>query len=153
MCSISSAIGLGLGAMGASMQMSAAGERRDFNAKMIREKARLDYASQAREFIVEKNAALKEAYDASLEGEAAKGMSKAMGGGMGGGTIVNRLSDQSAQMARNVGKANDRADAANYNIVQEGAQTQIQSYWEYNKNELEYKDAQSAAYATLVSGI
>ena len=114
MCDIGLIIGLATGAMQAAGQQETARK----NRKMIRDQQIAEMAQKQRELIVEKNAANKEGYKASLEADRGVSFGIAMGEGMRGITIGNRVAEQKRQGALNVYAAEDRANAAEYNYAQ-----------------------------------
>jgi len=130
MCDPGLAIGLLAGAASAAGQMEAFSK----NRKMINDQARLDHAAQAREFIVESNAANKEAYQASLEADRNKSFLKTLSGSMGS-TVGARNAEQSRQGALSIANARDRTQAAqaNYAFAQEGTTIQAQNRIEANR--------------------
>lgn len=121
MCDFGLALGLAAGVANVAGQASAASK----NSEMVRQQAQLDYAQQEREFVVENNAALKDGYQAQLEGDRAKSTAVASGAGMTGNTAGLRLAEQSRQQALSIANARDRADAAKANYVMAGKSTQI----------------------------
>lgn len=121
MCDLGLVLGLAAGAANVAGQASAASK----NQAMVQKQAQLDYAQQERENIVENNAALKDGYQATLEGDRAKSAAVASGAGMNGNTAGLRVAEQSRQQALSIANARDRADAAKANYVMAGKSTQI----------------------------
>lgn len=101
---------------------------------MIQEQARLQHAANEREFLVETNAANKDAYQAFLEAARGKSAVKTAGGGMYGATMAARGAEQGRQGALSIANAKDRADAANANYALSGKNIQIGAQNQINTN-------------------
>jgi hypothetical protein len=110
MCDLGLTIGLVMGGLQAAGAVDAAKK----NQKMIDDQTRMEHAAQAREFIVESNAANKEAYNASLEAERNKSFLKTTSGSMGS-TVGARNAEQARQGALSIQNARDRSEAAQAN--------------------------------------
>ncbi|MER9205205.1 hypothetical protein [Mesorhizobium sp. M0771] len=121
MCDLGLVLGIGSGIASVAGQASAASK----NQAMVQQQTNLEYAQQEREFVVENNAALKDGYQAQLEGDRAKSTAVASGAGMNGNTAGLRLAEQSRQQALSIANARDRADAAKANYVMAGKSSQI----------------------------
>ena len=121
MCDLGLVLGLAAGAANVAGQASAAAK----NTKMVKDQANLEYAQQQRELVVENNAALKDGYQARLEGDRAKSTAVASGAGMTGNTAGLRFAEQSRQQALSIANARDRADAAKANYAMSGKSTQM----------------------------
>jgi hypothetical protein len=118
MCDFGLVLGLGMGIAQVAGQMSAASA----NQEMVKDQAVIETAEQQREFHVENNAALKDAAQASLEGDRAKSLAVASGAGMTGATAGLRHAEQSRQTSLSIANAKDRSQAAsaNYALQQNG---------------------------------
>lgn len=114
-------LGLAAGAAQVAGQVDAANK----NTKMVQQQTKLENAQQQREYIVENNAALKDGYQAALEGDRAKSAAVASGAGMTGSTTGLRLAEQSRQQSLSIANARDRADASKANYALAGKSTQI----------------------------
>ena len=114
MCDISALIGLASGGLQAIGQNETAKK----NNKMVRDQQIAEMAMKQRELIIEKNAANKEGYEATLEKDRNVGLVKAQGEGARGLTIGLRKAEQDAQGARSVHNAKDRATNAEFNYEQ-----------------------------------
>ena len=121
MCDLGSLLAISAGAAEAAGQASAA----DKNRGLIKKQAQLEYAAQEREFLVETDAANKDAYQAALEGDRAQAAVKAAGAGMQGTTAGLRSAEQSRQSALSIANAKDRQAAAGANYALSGKGTQI----------------------------
>lgn len=121
MCEPGLAIGILTGAAQAAGQMEAFNK----NKKMINDQTRLEHAAQAREFIVESNAANKEAYNAALESDRNKSYLKTISGSRGT-TVGERNAEQSRQGALSIQNARDRSEAAKANMVFAGQSSTIE---------------------------
>lgn len=119
MCEIGMILGLAMGVAGAAGKAETARK----NQELVVQQTRLEHARQAREYIVEANAATKEAYDASLERDRGIAYVTAMGQGARGNTAGLRVAEQASQGALSINKAKDRREAAKANYVQ-GAATE-----------------------------
>lgn len=126
-------LGLAIGLVSGALQAAGAAEAAQKNQKMIDDQARMEHAAQAREFIVESNAANKEAYSASLEADRNKSFLKTLSGAMGT-TPAERSAEQSRQGALSIANARDRSDAAKANMVFAGQNTTIAAH---NRKEVE----------------
>lgn len=123
MCGLAGVLSIAAGAAQAVGQAQTASA----NIQMAQDQAKLEHSAQAREFIVETNAANKDAFQASLEGDRAKSMVNAMGAGMGGNTAGMRSAEQSRQTALSIANARDRRDAAGANYMLAGKGTSIET--------------------------
>lgn len=121
MCDMGLVLGLAAGAAQVAGQASVAAK----NTKMVQNQTKLEYAQQQREYLVENNAALKDGYQAALEGDRAKSAAVASGAGMTGSSAGLRLAEQSRQQALSIANARDRADASKANYALAGKSTQI----------------------------
>ncbi len=121
MCDPGLILGLAAGAASVGGQAATAAK----NTEMVRQQTALEYAQQDREFIVETNAANKEAYSASLEADRGKAFVAAKGAGMRGSTAGARIAEQARQGALSIANARDRSDAAKSNYKSAGKATQI----------------------------
>lgn len=116
-------IGLASGAAQVAGQMQAA----DTNADIAVQQARLEQASQEREYLIEANASAKEANKAAQERDRAVAEAKVIGADMGGSTAGERVSEQRRQGALMIANAKDRAEAAKGNYVMAGHLSQIKA--------------------------
>lgn len=121
MCDLGLALGIAAGAAQVAGQMDAAAK----NSRMAQQQARLEYAAQEREFLVENNAALKDGYQAQLEGDRAKSAAVVKGQGAFGSTPALQAAEQGRQAALSIANARDRADAAKANYALAGKGSQI----------------------------
>lgn len=121
MCDLGLTLGIASGIASVAGQMQTAGK----NRKLIKQQAQLEYAGQEREFLVEADAANKDAFQAALEGDRAKSALNAAGAGMGGNTAGLRSAEQSRQTALSIANAKDRHAAAGANYALSGKNTQI----------------------------
>ena len=121
MCDFGLVLGLAMGAAQVAGQVSAA----NANQEMVADQAKIEQAEQSREFIVENNAALKDASQATLEGDRAKSLAVASGAGMTGSTVGARFSEQSRQTALSIANAKDRSQAAGANYALQSQATAI----------------------------
>jgi NADH dehydrogenase/NADH:ubiquinone oxidoreductase subunit G len=117
-------LGLAIGLIAGGLQAAGAADTAKKNQKMIDDQARMEHAAQAREFIVESNAANKEAYSSKLEADRNKSFLKTMSGSMGS-TVGARNSEQARQGALSIANARDRSEAARANQAFAGMNTQI----------------------------
>ena len=124
MCDAGFAIGLASGAL----QAQAKGDAASKNIAMFKDQARLEYGKQAREFIVESDAALKESNEAAREGQRARSFVAAKGEGMMGSTAGEQIAEQVSQTSLQINKAKDRRNSAKANNIQAGRHTQIETY-------------------------
>ncbi|WP_319413858.1 hypothetical protein [uncultured Cohaesibacter sp.] len=120
MCDLGLAMGLAMGGLQAAGGMATASK----NQKMIDDQARLEHAANAREFIVESNAANKQAYSAKLEADRNKSYLRTASGSMGT-TVGERNSEQARQGALSIANARDRSEAAQANLAFAGKNTEI----------------------------
>lgn len=120
MCDAGLILGLAAGAASAAGQASTASK----NTKLIQQQVKLENAAQEREFLVETNAANKDAFQASLEADRGKALVATAGAGMRGPTSGLRSAEQSRQGALSIANARDRSDAAGANYVFAGKNTQ-----------------------------
>lgn len=121
MCELGMVLGLAAGAARTVGQAQTASR----NSAIIRRQARLEHAQHERELLVETNAANKEAYRASLEGDATRAAVVASAGGLSGSTVAARAAEQKRQTALSIANARDRTDAARANYVAAGQHTNI----------------------------
>lgn len=121
MCDPGLILGLAAGAASVAGQASVAKK----NTEMVKQQTQLEYAQQEREFIVESNAANKEAYSASLEADRGKAFVSTAGAGMRGSTAGARVAEQARQGALSIANARDRSDAARFNYTSAGKASQI----------------------------
>ena len=121
MCDFGMILGLASGIAGVAGEQAAASE----NMAMANQQARLEHAAQEREFLVEADAANKDAYQAHLEGERGRSFALTSGNGMFGATMAERGAEQQRQAALSIENARDRRDAARANYAMQGKGTQI----------------------------
>lgn len=121
MCDLGLVLGLASGAAAAAGKASTARK----NQRMVVEQARLEHASQARESIIEREAAQKEAYNSSLERDRGLAYIATIGEGMGGATAGLRSAEQSRQGALSINRAKDRAEAGKANYIMSSWNTTI----------------------------
>ena len=131
MCELGLAIGLMSGALSAAGSASASSQ----NQEMIHKQAELEQGENARNFIVEANAANKEAYNASQQADRNKSYLKTASGSMGS-TVGERNAEQSKQGALSIANARDRTEAAQANLAFASTATQIEE--ENRKKQAEY---------------
>ena len=122
-CDLGLTLGLVAGAAQAVGQVQAA----NHNSALIKQSANLEYAGQEREFLVKADAANKEAYQASLEGDRAKAAVIAQGEGMGGSTAGARVAEQARQTALSIQNAKDQREGARANYVMAGKVTKFET--------------------------
>ncbi|RVJ86948.1 virion core protein, T7 gp14 family [Sinorhizobium meliloti] len=115
------AIGAAQGAATAAGEVSAANK----NAAIIIQQTNLEHAAQARERLVEIDAANKEGYQATLEQDRAVAFVTASGEGMGGSTAQARVAEQQRQGALSIANAKDRKEGATVNSLMGGKHSQI----------------------------
>lgn len=121
MCDLGLFLGLASGIAGAIGEADTASKNQD----MVVSQAKLEQATQAREFIVEAEASNKEGYAAKQEADQTKSFVKATGEGMRGSTAGERLAEQDRQGALSIANAKDRADAAGANYQMAGKHSEI----------------------------
>lgn len=126
MC-IAGAPGLILGLASGAAQVAGQMQAADTNANIAVQQARLEHASQEREYVIEAEAASKEAYKAAQERDRAVSAAKVVGAEMGGSTAGDRVSEQNRQGELSIANAKDRADAARGNYVLAGNQSSIKA--------------------------
>ena len=143
MCDIGLIIGLASGAAQAGGEQETARK----NKKIIRDQQIAEMAVKQRELIVEKNAANKEGYKASLEADRNVSYGVAMGEGMRGISIGQRAAEQKRQGALNIYAAEDRADAAEFNYEQG---TTIDAIEARNKMAV-HTPSKAATFANIIS--
>ena len=114
MCTITALLGLASG----GLQAIGENETAKKNNKMVRDQQIAKMAMKQRELIIEKNVANKEGYEATLKRDRATALVNAQGEGIGGLSIGLRRAEQSAQGARSIHNAQDRAESANFNYAQ-----------------------------------
>lgn len=123
MCELGAILGLATGAAQVAGQMQAAST----NADIAVQQARLEHASQEREYLIEAQASTKEAYKAAQERDRAVAEAKVLGAEMGGSTMSERVSEQNRQGELSIANAKDRADAARGNYVMAGNNSTIKA--------------------------
>lgn len=121
MCDFGLVLGLASGIAGVAGEQAASSQ----NMAMANQNARLEHAAQEREFLVEADAANKDAYQAYLEGDRGRSFAKTAGNGMYGTTMAERGAEQQRQAALSIENAKDRRDAASANYRMQGKNTQI----------------------------
>lgn len=126
-------MGLILGMAAAGSQVAAQASAANTNAEIIKRNTQLNYAGLERDFITKTDAANKEGYQATLEGDRAKSTAVVQGAGMHGATPGLRYAEQSRQTALSISSAKDRADAASAGYVAEGKLIQNNSQDAMNK--------------------
>lgn len=84
----------------------------------------MEHGAQAREFIVESNAANKEAYNAKMEADRGVALIRTQAKGSGS-TMGLRVGEQARQGALSIANARDRADAAGANYIGAGMNTTL----------------------------
>lgn len=121
MCDLGLTLGIAAGIANAAGQASAAGK----NIASTKARYQINQAGLQRDFITQTDAANKDAYQASLEGDRARSLALASGAGMTGATAGLRLAEQSRQTALSIANAKDRQDAAGANYILEGKARQL----------------------------
>ncbi|MER9405922.1 hypothetical protein NKI36_17995 [Mesorhizobium caraganae] len=82
------------------------------------------------------NAANKEGYQATLEGDRAKSTAIASGAGMNGNTAGLRLAEQSRQQALSIANAKDQREGAKANYIMQGKADQLGAQDALNKQQM-----------------
>ncbi|MDG4885846.1 hypothetical protein [Mesorhizobium sp. WSM4887] len=123
MCDFGLVLGLAAGAAQAAGEASIASDKQ----RAAVTNYNLQQAANQREFIVNTNAALKDGYQAQLEGDRAKSTAVASGAGMTGSTAGLRVAEQSRQTALSIANAKDQMDGARANYIMTGKSQQIQA--------------------------
>ncbi|MER9373669.1 hypothetical protein [Mesorhizobium sp. M0491] len=123
MCDIGLILGLTAGAASAASEAATASKKQEIALSNYQ----LDQAANEREFIVKTNAANKDGYQATLEGDRAKSLAVASGSGMTGSTAGLRVAEQSRQSALSIANAKDQREGAAANYVMAGKSQQIQT--------------------------
>ncbi len=123
MCDIGAVLGLASGVAAAAGEQDTANK----NTQLVQNQAKLEYANQERERLVEIDAANKQAYQAQMEEDRGVAAVRAQGEGMGGATAGARVAEQKRQGALSIANAKDRISAANANYAMAGKNTQIAS--------------------------
>lgn len=114
---------------------SAVGEAEAADASMDQsiQQAKLEHAAQENERLVQHDAANKDGYQASLEGDRTTSAVRAMGEGMGGATAGQQVAEQRRQTALSIENAKDRKSAANANYAMAGKHSQIMAQNDINR--------------------
>ena len=120
MCDPGLALGLAIGAAQTAGQLQTASK----NRAMVKKQQQLEYASQEREELIQKDAANKDAYQARMEQDRAVSSVKTGGEGMMGATAGLQVAEQKRQGALSIANALDRRDNANANFLSAGKATQ-----------------------------
>ncbi len=94
------------------------------NNKILVEQAHMEHAAQEREFLVETNAANKDAYGAKMEADRGAAFIRAQAKGQGS-TMGLRIGEQHRQGALSIANARDRTEAAHANYIGAGMNTTI----------------------------
>jgi hypothetical protein len=121
MCDLGLTLGLAMGVASAAGTVMTAQK----NAEMVKQQTQLEYAADEREYLVETNAANKEAFQASLEKDRAVSAGIAAGEGARGITPGLQVAEQNRQGALSIANARDRSDAAKANYLLGTKSTQI----------------------------
>ncbi|WP_156939868.1 hypothetical protein [Mesorhizobium sp. LNHC209A00] len=116
-------LGLAAGAASAASEVATASKKQEIALSNYQ----LDQAVNEREFIVKTNAANKEGYQATLEGDRAKSLAVASGAGMTGAAPGLRVAEQSRQTALSIANAKDHREGAKANYVMAGKSQQMQT--------------------------
>ncbi|RUX30380.1 hypothetical protein EOA23_12145 [Mesorhizobium sp. M2A.F.Ca.ET.042.01.1.1] len=123
MCDFGLVLGLAAGAASAAGEAAVASDKQ----KAALTNYNLQQAANEREFIVNTNAALKDGYQAQLEGDRAHSAAVASGAGMTGPTAGLRVAEQSRQTALSIANAKDQMDGAKANYIMTGKSQQLQA--------------------------
>lgn len=129
MCELSMILGIAAGAASAAGQASAAAA----NSKSVVARYNFNQASNEHDFVTKANAANKEGYQATLEGDRAKSAAITAGAGMSGNTAGLRLAEQSRQQALSIANAKDQREGAQANYVMQGKGNQLEAQDTLNK--------------------
>lgn len=113
MCFVDTGLGIAAGVAQLAGQATAASHK----AAAIKQQHDIETTVEAHNLIVENDAANKEAYQATLEGDRAKSWAVATGAGMTGATPGLRWAEQSRQEALSIASAKDRARGAQANYA------------------------------------
>lgn len=143
MCDFGLVLGLAAGVAQTVGQMQAA----QANQNMARQQAVIDNTAHQREFLVENNAALKDAAQASLEGDRAKSLAVASSSGMTGATPGLRAAEQSRQTALSIANAKDRSQAARANYSLQTHSTAVRA----NNQIASHQVSPFAAFANIAT--
>lgn len=119
--------GLIIGALSAAAGEVGKSQAAGVNAGIANQQARLEHASQEREFMIEANASNKEAYNASQERDRAVSEVRAAGAETAGSVIGERIGEQNRQSGLSIQNAKDRMDAAGANYAMAGQHSTIKA--------------------------
>lgn len=122
MCELGLALGILTGAAQAADQAQAVNQKNE----LAKQTADIEHAGQAREFLIRADAANKDAYQASLEGDRARASVIAKGEGMGGSTAAARAAEQGRQTALSIQNAKDAREGARANYLMQGNVTRFE---------------------------
>jgi hypothetical protein len=126
MC-VGPAPGLLLGVASGVAQAAGQAQAANTNARMAVQQARLEHATQEREYVIESEASAKEANRAAQERDRAVAAAKVIGAEMGGTTKADRIAEQNRQGALSIANARDRVEAAGANYAIAGQQSTIKA--------------------------
>ncbi|TIW27516.1 MAG: hypothetical protein E5V63_09210 [Mesorhizobium sp.] len=132
MCDLGLSLGIAAGIANAAGQASAAAA----NTKSIQARYNFNQASNEHDFVTKANAANKEGYQSTLEGDRAKSTAVASGAGMNGNTAGLRLAEQSRQSALSITNAKDQREGAKATYVMQGKADQLQAQDSLNKQRM-----------------
>ncbi|RWP83795.1 MAG: hypothetical protein EOR11_22700 [Mesorhizobium sp.] len=131
-CDLGLTLGIAAGIANAAGQASAAAA----NSKNIQQRYNLAQVSNEHDFVTKANAANKEGYQATLEGDRAKSSAIASGAGMNGNTAGLRLAEQSRQQALSIANAKDQREGAKANYIMQGKADQLGAQDALNKQQM-----------------
>lgn len=132
MCDLGITLGIAAGIANAAGQASAAAA----NTKSIQARYNFNQVSNEHDFVTQANAANKEGYQATLEGDRAKSAAIASGAGMNGNTTGLRLAEQSRQTALSIANAKDQREGATATYLMQGKADQLQAQEAINKQRM-----------------
>lgn len=118
-----SMLGLAMGISSVAGQAAAA----QTNAEIATQQARLEHASQAREYLIESDASSKEQYKAAQERNRAVAEARVAGADMQGTTFGEQVSEQRRQGALSIANAKDREEVARGNYVMAAEDSSIKA--------------------------
>ena len=121
MCDLGLALGIAAGAAEAAGTAAIANQKAD----AVRRGYQVDQANNERNFIIKANAANKDGYQATLDGDRARSQAIATGAEMNGPTPGLRLGEQSRQTALSIANIKDQRDGALADYVMEGKARQM----------------------------
>ncbi|UCI26726.1 hypothetical protein [Mesorhizobium sp. B2-8-5] len=132
MCDLGLTLGIAAGIANAAGQASAAAA----NSASMKARYNFNQASNEHDFVAKANAANKEGYQATLEGDRAKSTAVASGAGMNGNTAGLRLAEQSRQTALSIANVKDQREGATATYIMQGKANQLEAQDALNKQRM-----------------